>query len=261
MAFVDQNANLSNIKFNITKDVKYYDKPSIDSISRPYMGVMTYYPYGPYVPSFHYTPKPIPSIHLDEIRRCEDDLSFEKPTAGISKCPLTLDDMTNPIILVNDHDHFQASLQRYLYNYAFYNGMPWQKYVNDPHACLSHVNFALHCSTTACGVSTKLLLSDNAMIRSVYRFHVIYTTRRILKQLRIRLPTDNDFDPYDSVKDDSAYNRLCAEFRVKPETDWKFIVDTTHLFKTKGRVVAHSLSGWILDNSGDVTKGRHDENI
>ena len=39
---------------------------------------------------------------------------------------------------------------------------------------MSQINFAMHCSTTACGISSEHLIAENDMLRSIYRFHVIF---------------------------------------------------------------------------------------
>ena len=43
-------------------------------------------------------------------------------------------------------------------------------------------------ASSACGVSVEHLNAKEPMIRSIYRFHVYYNTKRILKILEIPLP-------------------------------------------------------------------------
>ena len=50
------------------------------------------------------------------------------------------------------------------------------------------LNFAVFCASSACGVSVEHLNAKKPMIRSIYRFHVYYHIRRILKILEIPLP-------------------------------------------------------------------------
>ena len=46
----------------------------------------------------------------------------------------------------------------------------------------TQLNFAVWCTSSACGVSSaQLNYTKHPMIRSVYRFHVYYHVRRILK--------------------------------------------------------------------------------
>ena len=50
--------------------------------------------------------------------------------------------------------------------------------------------------SSACGVSVEHLNAKEPMIRSIYRFHVYYHIRRILKILEIPLPYENSFNQY-----------------------------------------------------------------
>ena len=45
------------------------------------------------------------------------------------------------------------------------------------------LNFATHCASTACGISSEHLLVEDAMIRSIYCFHVVFQTQEILNTL------------------------------------------------------------------------------
>ena len=47
----------------------------------------------------------------------------------------------------------------------------------------TQLNFLVFCASSACGVSVEHLNANRPMIRSVYRFHVYYHIRRILKIL------------------------------------------------------------------------------
>ena len=52
----------------------------------------------------------------------------------------------------------------------------------------SQLNFVVFCASSACGVSVEHLNTKEPMIRSIYRFHVYYHIRKILKILEIPLP-------------------------------------------------------------------------
>ena len=62
----------------------------------------------------------------------------------------------------------------------------------------SQLNFAVFCSSSACGVSVEHLNAKEPMIRSIYRFHVYYHIRRILNRLEIPLPYENSFNKYNN---------------------------------------------------------------
>ena len=70
----------------------------------------------------------------------------------------------------------------------------WRKSSFDLWQC--QLNFASFCSASACGVSAEHLNSKNPLLRSVYRFHVYYYIRRILKILEIPTPDEDTFNQY-----------------------------------------------------------------
>ena len=45
----------------------------------------------------------------------------------------------------------------------------------------TQLNFAVFCASYSCGVSVEHMNAKKPMIRSIYRFHVHYHLRRILK--------------------------------------------------------------------------------
>ena len=64
----------------------------------------------------------------------------------------------------------------------------------------TQLNFAVVCSSSACRVSSAHLnYTKHPMIRSVYRFHVYYHVRRILKRLRVPLPHETGFNAAETL--------------------------------------------------------------
>ena len=51
------------------------------------------------------------------------------------------------------------------------------------------------------------------------------STIRLLEELRVALPGDKSYSCYENAYDFRAYKRLCAEFAVPPEQDWRQKVD------------------------------------
>ena len=52
------------------------------------------------------------------------------------------------------------------------------------------------------------------MIRSVYRFHVYYHVRRILKRLQTPLPHETGFNAADNPYTESEFFKICEDYRV-----------------------------------------------
>ena len=88
------------------------------------------------------------------------------------------------------------------------------------------LNFALWCASAGCGVSFEdHLQAEKRPLASLYRFHVYHTTRRLLEELRGALPGDKSYSWYENAYDSRAYKRLCAEFAVPREQDWRQKLD------------------------------------
>ena len=102
------------------------------------------------------------------------------------------------------------------------------------------LNFAVWCATTGCGVSLRLLLEEKIggmdatdhelklppQIRAILWFHVYFTIRRILFQMggiqsSIALPGDSPFNEKDNRYDIPSYKRICKEFNVPTDSDFR----------------------------------------
>ena len=102
------------------------------------------------------------------------------------------------------------------------------------------LNFAVWCATTGCGVSLRLLLEEKMggmdatdselklppQIRAILWFHVYFTIRRILFQMggiqsSIALPGDPPFNEKDNRYDIPSYKRICKEFNVSTDSDFR----------------------------------------
>ena len=56
-------------------------------------------------------------------------------------------------------------------------------------------------------------------------FHVYYQIRRIIFELKAPLPTDQSWNAFDNSMDAKAYEKICAEFNVDKNTDWRQKLD------------------------------------
>ena len=70
----------------------------------------------------------------------------------------------------------------------------------------SQLNFAVWCTSSACGVSSAHLnYAKHPMIRAVYRFHTYYHVRQVLKQLQVPLPHESSFNASDNPYTSSEF--------------------------------------------------------
>ena len=101
------------------------------------------------------------------------------------------------------------------------------------------LNFALWCATTGCGISRDILFDKNSslsltpQLRSFYLFHVYFTTRRILyrmggEQSISALPDDPTFNQKDNKYNIVSYKKLCDEFGVDYNADFRFTYGTNN---------------------------------
>ena len=105
------------------------------------------------------------------------------------------------------------------------------------------LNFAFYCATTGCGVSRRILFEDKMLdgkndltdselklppqVRSFFWFHVYFTVRRILFELggsqnSLPLPGDTAFNQKENKYDIPSFERICAEFGISPNSDFRF---------------------------------------
>ena len=99
------------------------------------------------------------------------------------------------------------------------------------------LSFAIFCASTTCGISNRLLFEDKMkdgndltddelhlpdQIRNILRFHVYFTTRRILNEMGVPLPGDPIFKQSNSRYNVTAYKSICAEFGIDPNSDFRF---------------------------------------
>ena len=76
-------------------------------------------------------------------------------------------------------------------------------------------NFAVWCASSACRVSSAHLnYTKHSMIRSVYRFHIYYHVRRILKKLQTPLPHETGFNAADNLYTESEFFKICEDYGV-----------------------------------------------
>ena len=111
------------------------------------------------------------------------------------------------------------------------------------------LNFAFFCATTGCGVSQRILFEDKMrdgrndltdselnlppQVRSFFWFHVYFTVRRSLFELggvqnSLALPGDSAFNQTENKYDIPSFKRICAEFGISPNADFRFTKGDNH---------------------------------
>ena len=84
------------------------------------------------------------------------------------------------------------------------------------------IEFCGICASSACGVSVKHMNAKKPMTRSIYRFHVYYHIRRILKIIEIPLPYENSFNLYNNPYNHEKFVKICGEYGVSNDlTNWR----------------------------------------
>ena len=100
------------------------------------------------------------------------------------------------------------------------------------------------------------------MIRSIYRFHVYYHIRRILKRLEIPLPYENTFNQYNNLYRYENFIGICSEYGVSNYlAKWRnqkyFSTWQSRALETgkpgMSYINENSFSRWIIEKSDGLT--------
>ena len=89
------------------------------------------------------------------------------------------------------------------------------------------LNFAVWCATCGCGVSLEELSKWPKIIQGFLKFHVYFTTRRVLYELGVPLPDEDAFNQINNTYTKSAFEALCNEFGVV-NADFRWIRGRNH---------------------------------
>ena len=207
---------------------------------------------------------------MDRIYKYNSSASYE-PNGGTYLQLITAKDLyiQNVTVAENDghSDSFQVKFPNVFTNYPLgavrvedqkfkdwdhYKFTMWQ----------SQLNFAVFCASSACGVSVEHLNAKEPMIRSIYRFHVYYHIRRILKILEIPLPYENSFNQYNNSYNHEKFIGICSEYGVSNNlTKWRnqkyFSTWQSRAWETgkpgMSYINENSFSRWIIEKSDGLT--------
>ena len=124
----------------------------------------------------------------------------------------------------------------------------------------SQLNFAVWCASSACGVSSEHLnYTKHPMFRAVYRFHVYYHVRRVLKRLQVPLPHGPGFNTSNNPYTESEFLKICEGNCGAPNDPMKY--RDKRFYWTYQRSVRwpddyigpDSMTRWIIEKSDGFT--------
>ena len=124
------------------------------------------------------------------------------------------------------------------------------------------LNFAMWCTPSVCGVSsTHLIYTKHPMIRAVYRFHVYYHVKQVLKRLQVPLPHESSFNASDNPYTSSEFFKICEDYRVLNAPmryrDKKFYwTYQCGVHWSNDYIGPDSMTQWILEKSEGFTDVR-----
>ena len=119
----------------------------------------------------------------------------------------------------------------------------------------TQLNFTVFCASSACRVSSAHLnYTKHPMISSVYRFHVYYHVRRILKKLQVPLPHETGFNMADNPYTESEFLKICEGYGVPNDPmryrDKKFYWTYQHgVHWPNDYIGPDSMTRWIIETS------------
>ena len=207
---------------------------------------------------------------MNRIYKYNPDASY-KPNGGTYLQIITAKDLYIQNITVSEHDKhsesFQIKFPNVFTNYPLGGvRVEDQKFKDWDHYKFtiwqSQLNFAVFCASSACGVSVEHLNAKEPMIKSIYRFHVYYHIRRILKILEIPLPYENSFNQYNNPYNHEKFIGICSEYGVSNDlTKWRnqkyFSTWQSRAWETgkpgMSYINENSWSRWIIEKSDGLT--------
>ena len=207
---------------------------------------------------------------MDRIYKYNPDASY-KPNGGTYLQLITAKDLyiQNVTVAENDghSDSFQVKFPNVFTNYPLGEvRVEDQKFKDWDHYKFtiwqSQLNFAVFCASSACGVSVEHLNAKEPMIRSIYRFHVYYHIRRILKILEIPLPYENSFNQYNNPYNHEKFIGICSDYGVSNNlTKWRnqkyFSTWQIRAWETgkpgMSYINENAFSRWIIEKSEGLT--------
>ena len=152
-------------------------------------------------------------------------ISFSESVKDISKELVNLD------IYVTPTDSFSAKMRNIFKKTVvpFWSSKQAYAWLGGPNYKYwpQQLNFAVWCASCGCGISLKELDKYPSIIQGFLKFHVYFTTRRVLYELGVPLPDESAFNQTNNVYTKSAFEALCNEFGVV-NADFRWIRGRNH---------------------------------
>ena len=208
---------------------------------------------------------------MDRIYKYKSDVSY-KPNGGTYLQLITAKDLCIQNITVAEHDGGHSDSFQVKFPNVFTNcplsavRVEDKKFKDWDHYKFTiwqlQLNFAVFCASSACGVSVEHLNAKEPMIRSIYRFHVYYHIRRILKILEISLPYENSFNQNNNPYNHEKFIGICSEYGVSNDlTKWRnqkyFSTWQSRAWETgkpgMSYINENSFSRWIIEKLDGLT--------
>ena len=159
---------------------------------------------------------------MDRIYKYNPDVSY-KPNGGGYLQLISAKDLCIQNISVAENDSHSDSFQVKFPN-IFTNYPPGAVRVEDQRfkdwdhykftLWQTQLNFAVFCASSFSGVSVEHMNAKKPMIRSIYRFHVYYRVKRILKLMEIPLLYENSLNQYNNPYNHEMFIKVCGEYGV-----------------------------------------------
>ena len=123
----------------------------------------------------------------------------------------------------------------------------------------TQLNFAVFCASSACGVSSKHLNHKNhSMVRALYRFHVYYQVKKILKRLQVPLPHEAGFKSVDNPYTNETFFKIYKDYGV-PHDPMRYRDEKFYWTYQRGvswpddYIGPNSMTCWIIKKSQGFT--------
>ena len=121
------------------------------------------------------------------------------------------------------------------------------------------LNFAVWCASSACRVSSEHLnYTKHSMIMALYRFHIYYHVRQVLKRLQVPLPHEASFNAADNPFTKSEFFKIWEDYGV-PNDPMKYRDKKFYWTYQRGvtwpndNIGPDSMTRWIIEKSRAFT--------